>query len=207
MADSFAPAHCMQPPMARKGGTAMSNRRRAAGFTLVEMMIVVAILTVLVVVALGAYRRYMDNARKTEVYSMFAEIRAKEEAYRAEFSAYSTTGAGESDFYPVPLTSGEPKAKAWGAPPGNWNAIGISPVKGMLYCGYTVVAGAANSLAGAGAIGNGAFNSTAPTTPWWYAVATCDNDGTHFNGPTYGYDSVYVTTGTSDVVFEADQHY
>ena len=31
------------------------------GFTLVEMMIVVAILTVLVVVALGAYRRYLDN--------------------------------------------------------------------------------------------------------------------------------------------------
>jgi len=51
------------------------------------MMIVVAIMTVLVVVALGAYRRYMDNARKSEVIAMFAEIRAKEETYRAAHPA------------------------------------------------------------------------------------------------------------------------
>jgi len=189
--------------------------KRRSGFTLVEMMIVVAIISVLVVVALGAYRRYLDNARKTEVYTMFAEIRAKEEAYRAEFSSYCGTsataancvGGSESDLWPVPLSSGEPKAKTWQTAPGNWNQIGVSPVKSMLYCGYTVVAGTTNSLTGAGALGQKVFNSTPPTTPWWYAVATCDNDGVHFNGPTYGYDSLYIATSLSDVVFEADQHY
>lgn len=176
---------------------------RRAGFTLVELMIVVAIVTVLSVVAAGAYRRYTNNARKTEVYALFAEIRGKEEAYRAEFSSYlNSSAAGETDLWPVLLGAGqgEPKAKPWQPFPGgsNWAVIGVNPAKSMVYCGYSIVAGVP-AQAPTGALGLGAF-PVAPTTFWWYAVAQCDNDG---NGPP---NATFVTASDRDTVFEQDPH-
>jgi prepilin-type N-terminal cleavage/methylation domain-containing protein len=173
---------------------------RQRGFTLIEMMIVVAIITVLVVVANGAYRKYLDNARKSEVYAMFAEIRAKEEAYRAEFSAYLGSGGAENNFWPVVDAAPEPKAKLWAPPPGNWLALGVAPPKSTMYCGYAVVAGIAGSLAGAGAYGTGAYAGAAPTTMWWYATATCDNDGVP------GTNAMFVTTSDKDTVYEENVH-
>src|SRR5262245_50676346 len=140
------------------------------------MMIVVAIVLVLSVVAVGAYRKHMNSARKAEVVAMFGEIRTREEAYRAEFSTYLSTTNDEDDFWPK-LGAGEPKAKDWtGGAPASWTSLTLRPGKSQLYCGYTVVAGAPNSLLGAGARGTGGF-ATVPTQPWWYASATCDNDG------------------------------
>jgi Tfp pilus assembly protein PilE len=175
-------------------------------------MVVVAILCVLIVLAIGAYRRYMDNTRKSEVLSMFAEIRAKEEAYRAEFSSYLPMGTGGSTavpgsdtaFYPT-LTSNEPQPKCVvtagscaATPPATWNFLGIAPPKIQLYCGYAVSAGP-STMAPAGTYGAGVY-PTAPTTNWWYAVATCDNDG----DPSVN--AIFVTTSDKDVVFEQNIH-
>ena len=74
----------------------MMRTRAQTGFTLVEMMIVVAIILVLSVVAGGAYRKYSNSARKSEVIAVFGEIKGKEEAYRAEFSQYLSSGTGET---------------------------------------------------------------------------------------------------------------
>lgn len=174
------------------------THERQPGFSLLEMMIVVAIVITLSVVAMGAYRRHMDNARRSEVVAVFAEIRLREEAYRAEFSSYLSSGANEDDFWPV-LGAGEPAAKAWQPTPGNWAALGVNPGKAQVYCGYSVVAGAAGSLGGAGARGLAAF-PVAPQAPWWYANATCDNDGNP------GTNAMFVTTSESLSMFEQDIH-
>lgn len=169
----------------------------AGGFTLVEMMIVVAIISVLAVVAGGAYTKYLNNARKSEVHSMFAEIRVKEEAYRAEFSTYASSGTGETDVWPALLGAGqgEPKAKSWASGiAGNWNNLGIAPGRSMLYCGYSIVAGLSN-VAAAGTLG-AAIWASAPTTPWWYAVGVCDNDG---KGPP---NATFVTSFDKDTIYE-----
>ena len=150
--------------------------RRHRGFTLVELMIVVAIIVVLSVLAVGAYRRFTARARTTQAYAMFAEIRAKEESYRAEFSSYYSLSTSETDLYPVLGSAGtEPRPKTW-VSPASWALIGTRPPSQQLYCGYAVVAAPANSWGSSGAYMR-SFVNTLPAVNWWAAVAMCDNDG------------------------------
>ncbi len=157
---------------------------RRKGFTLVELMIVVAIIGVLSVVAGTAYRRYMDAGRTAEAMAMLGEFRAKEEAYRAENGVYLPTGTNEnaSSFFPTLLGSGiEPRAKSVATPPATWSSatvstLGISPIRQQLYCGYVVLAGAAGVLPTGATDASLLLGGVAAPVPWWVAVATCDND-------------------------------
>jgi prepilin-type N-terminal cleavage/methylation domain-containing protein len=181
---------------------------RNKGFTLIEMMIVVAILSVLAVVAGTAFRRYLDSARTTEAYYMLGEIRARQEAYRAEFSQYLSisTSADESlaSFFPA-VDGGScvepcPKAAALtnSSPPAGWKSLGINPGKGQLYCGYDFIAGAASGSV-SGTQGVGLIGATQPT-PWWYAIAICDNDGKSTKNATF------VTAYSTTVVTAQNEH-
>jgi len=58
------------------------------GFTLVELMIVVAIIGVLSAVAIPQFRTYQFKSKTAEVKSNLSAIRIAEEAYFAEFSEY-----------------------------------------------------------------------------------------------------------------------
>jgi prepilin-type N-terminal cleavage/methylation domain-containing protein len=163
------------------------------GFTLVELMIVVAIIGLLAAIALPAYHKYSNKARASEVYSMFGELRTKEEAYRAEYSIYCNTSAAcptaatEAVVYPALAGTGEPTPKqisaaAW---PAAWTALGVTPGRNQLYCGYVAIAGSAGSLTNAGPLGTTLFSSVAPQTTWWYAESKCDNDGDISKSATY----------------------
>ena len=181
---------------------------RQRGFTLVELMIVVAIIGVLSVIAGTAYRKYADKARSSEVYSVLAEIRAKEEAYRTEFSMYCNTAATcatyatETVFFPALVAGAEPRSKsiAAGLPQG-WKDLGIAPGKNALYCGYVAIAGQPNagSFGNAGTYGRNWFSNVTPSTVWWYAVATCDND----NRPAVN--TMYVTGMNTNTLFVANE--
>jgi len=184
----------------------MSERKtRRTGFTLVELMIVVAIISVLAVVAGSAYRRYMDAGRSAEVFAMMGEFRNKEEAYRAEFSSYLSTGADETSasVYPQLLGKGqEPRAKTVAALPLPWQQLGINPGRSMLYCGYVAMAGAAGT-APAGTRGATIFNNATPTTPWWYLVATCDND----SDGNSAHNAYFTTSSATTVVVTENEHW
>ncbi|MFZ0549997.1 MAG: type IV pilin protein [Steroidobacteraceae bacterium] len=66
---------------------------RAAGFTLVELMIVVVIVTILLIVAIPTYLNQMRESRRTEARNYLVELASREERYYATQNAYTPTAS------------------------------------------------------------------------------------------------------------------
>lgn len=182
----------------------MSNMRKdprrsvASGFSLVELMIVVVILSILAAVAVVGYRKYIARARSTEAFVILSEMNSREQTYRLEFAMYlplrrsmtspfpvedsatsypNTESIGE--FYPSdPTASGFESSRtpvsiadptAW---PPTWRALGLRPRERQLYCTYLTNAGNALRTGGdvlaAGSYGIRAFGGLTTMTSPWY---------------------------------------
>ena len=68
--------------------------RRREGFTLIEIMIVVAIIAILAAIALPSYSRYVQRSRLTEATSKLSDLRTKMEQYFQDKRNYGTSGTG-----------------------------------------------------------------------------------------------------------------
>lgn len=62
---------------------------RRTGFTLIELMIVVAIVSFLALVSVPSFKRYIARAKRTEAYMNLAAIYTAEKLYWAEHGSYS----------------------------------------------------------------------------------------------------------------------
>ena len=61
------------------------------GFTLIELMIVVAIIGVLAAIAIPNFLNYQCKAKQSEAKANLGNIRTSQEAYFAEFDTYATS--------------------------------------------------------------------------------------------------------------------
>jgi type IV pilus assembly protein PilE len=79
-----------------------SNRQdRAAGFTLIEMMIVVAIIGILAAIALPSYRNYVLRGKIVDATNTLSAMRAKMEQFYQDNRSYSgsSSACGSASSY------------------------------------------------------------------------------------------------------------
>jgi type IV pilus assembly protein PilA len=65
--------------------------RRTRGFTLLELMVVVAIIGILAAIAIPAFLKYQARSRRAEAYSNVAAIVKMEKSYYGEYNVYAGT--------------------------------------------------------------------------------------------------------------------
>jgi type IV pilus assembly protein PilA len=156
------------------------------GFTLVELMVVVAMVGILATLAVYGVKKYLNSSKSSEAIQMIGSIKTAQEAYRAETFAYLNVSgaiATLANFYPT-ATPGN-SAVQWGDTSNsigkNWQTLGVvadAPVRFTYGC---AAGSSADGVAAAGMTVTGW--PTDSTQPWYVvrAVGDLDADGTKSN--------------------------
>lgn len=132
--------------------------RRVKGFTLIELMIVVAVVAVLAAIVLPSYREQIRKSRRADAARAIGELQLGLERWRAENPSYANCAgaacASASGIYPTTPTS-------------SYYTITPAPLAND----YTITAAPTGAQAG-DRCGN--LVATRNTKPTW-ATADCNN--------------------------------
>jgi type IV pilus assembly protein PilA len=150
------------------------------GFTLMELMVVVAIMGVLAALATYGVRKYTLSAKKAEAVSMLTQIRSAEEAYLDETFSYRSGGSDFDTWHPVNVPS--PSKHSWNVTSGNgmtdaFRELGVQATGPVLYSYAVVAGGAGDDLPTIPSDGSRTYTVPAPTGPFYIAMAKADLDG------------------------------
>jgi type IV pilus assembly protein PilE len=97
----------------------MNSFKRSFGFTLIELMITVAIIGILAAIAVPAYSKYVIQGKRSDAKAALLSAQLAQEKYRANNTTYATTLAAAGiaatspgGYYTIDL-SGTPTASAY----------------------------------------------------------------------------------------------
>jgi prepilin-type N-terminal cleavage/methylation domain-containing protein len=175
--------------------------RRAAtrGFTMAELMAVVAIVGILAMIATVSYRKFLAHSKTAEVMPMFVNIKIAEEAYKDEtFKYLGPSGTNINAYYPANLLPGKQKMNFAGAGTGadDWKRLGVQAAAPVLFVYACTAGGPADSVS---ALGSDITVANWPTTvaaPWYVIKARADIHGD-------GVDTVFATSSFSGDLYSA----
>ncbi|WP_169309183.1 prepilin-type N-terminal cleavage/methylation domain-containing protein [Desulforhopalus sp. IMCC35007] len=148
----------------------MKKLQNKEGFTLIELMIVVAIIGILAAIAIPNFLTYQLKSKTAEAKTNLGAIKTSQQSYRAENDFYADCAQN-----PAAGVNGQGAKQAWDVPAAGdgWGEIGYAPA-GNVYYVYEVLTAQDN----AAAIGNMAVNTTG-TDFAAGAVADLDKNGTN----------------------------
>jgi prepilin-type N-terminal cleavage/methylation domain-containing protein len=188
--------------------TRACTTERRAGFTLVELMVVVVIISILAAIAIPTFNQYIKKSRTTEASGFLAEIKARQESYRFDFGMYCdvSQGRGPGDLYPRGAPGREPQrwypagVNPAAVVPAGWITLGAMPPGGEGRFVYSSVAGGQRPQDTPAAAG---FNTNrdypAPATDFWFittAIGDLDADGTFMTYESYSHSkAIYSSVG------------
>lgn len=69
----------------------MKSKYKLTGFTLIEVMITVAIVAILAAIALPAYDNYIKKSRRSDAMSSLLKVQLEQEKWRASNVSYTST--------------------------------------------------------------------------------------------------------------------
>jgi type IV pilus assembly protein PilA len=158
------------------------------GFTLVELLAVVAMVGILAALALVGYKKQMNAAHTSEPRAMFQNIRAYEEAYKGEMGVYMGCSANmQNDWYPTTDPTANLKYN-WDNTAHNeygcWSQLHANADAPVRF-GYSLMAGPAGAPWGSGNPAMPTLNSgfahppvwpNPALNPWYVVEAGADRD-------------------------------
>lgn len=161
-------------------GSRRRERAKTAGFTLVELLTVVAIMGILATLAIAGVRQHLKDSRSLEATAHIQGIRAAQEARRAEVGIYLNCSTGTANWYPA---APDDKVRSWvfssHTDYPRWRVLGVSKPDGVRF-GYLVNAGVPGTPM---TVPETNSKPTWPATvdPWYVIQAAGDSDNDDVN--------------------------
>ena len=166
----------------------MGSKHRRAGFTLIELMIVVAIVGVLAATAIPSFRHFQLRSKSSEAKVNLAAIRSAEMAAVAEFGNFVAAAASPPSYggaRAIPFTDAGP-------PGANFRSLGFAP-EGVVFFNYSV------SVAGGAFTAEAGADIDADGTPQLWSYVMPDVSGA-LAPPVMGCTGVFdASTGASNL--------
>jgi len=146
-----------------------TRRKLAAGFTLIELMVTVAIIAILAAIALPSYTDYVKRSKLTEGHNALAAYRVSMEQYYQDNRDYGTAACGvaaptDLKYFTLGCT---PAAASSSAAAGQAYVANVQGNAGTQVAGFTFnIDNNNNRTTTAAPAGWGTASATAPINCW-----------------------------------------